>query len=254
MGAGHAHALYVHEHSATHRLAPEAKLVGTFLFVIAVAVTPRQAVWAFALYALMLSLVIWRSRIPPGFVLIRLAAVIPFILFAFLIPFVAEGPDVEVLGLSLSQEGLWGAWNVIAKATLGATASIVLAATTEIAELLRGMSILKVPAALTAIAMFMVRYLELVSGELGRMRTAMTARGYDPRWLWQAKPVAASAGALFIRTYERGERVHAAMVARGFTGEMPDLGGSRATAPDWARVIAWVVGAAAIAAIAIGTT
>jgi cobalt/nickel transport system permease protein len=46
----------------------------------------------------------------------------------------------------------------------------------------------------------MVRYLEVLAGELGRMRTAMTARGYDPRWLWQVRPIASSAGALFIRS------------------------------------------------------
>ena len=79
------------------------------------------------------------------------------------------------------------------------------------------------PHVLVAIASFMIRYLELVAGELGRMRIAMASRGHDPRWIHQARPIASSAGALFIRTYERGERVHAAMVARGFNGEMPAL-------------------------------
>jgi len=251
MGAGHAHALYVHEHSVVHHMAPEAKLVATFLFVVAVAVTPRQAVWAFAVYAVLLASVTVISRVRPSFVALRLTAVVPFVLFAVLIPFVAGGESVDVLGVDVSREGLWGAWNVLAKASLGATASILLAATTEISEMLRGMSILKMPPVLTAIAMFMVRYLVLVSGELGRMRTAMTARGYDPRWLWQAKPVAASAGALFIRSYERGERVHAAMVARGFTGEMPDLDGTRATRADWVRVAALLCVAATVAIVAL---
>lgn len=254
MGAGHAHALYVHEHSALHRMAPEAKLVGVFLFVVAVAATPRQAVWAFASYAVILVGLVVVSRVHLRFVAVRLVAVVPFILFALLIPFVAGGEKVDVLGLSLSREGLWGAWNVFAKATLGATASILLAATTEIPEMLRGMSILKVPPVFTAIAMFMVRYLVLVSGELGRMRTAMIARGYDPRWLWQAKPIATSAGALFIRSYERGERVHAAMLARGFTGEMPEIDESRASRSDWVRVAGFVAFAAAIAALALVIT
>jgi cobalt/nickel transport system permease protein len=90
-----------------------------------------------------------------------------------------------------------------------------------------------VPSVLVAIAGFMVRYLELIAGELGRMRIAMTSRGHDPRWLWQARPIATAAGALFIRSYERGERVHSAMVSRGFTGEMPRFGGTRAVARQW---------------------
>lgn len=247
MGAGHAHALYVHEHSSLHQMAPEAKLVATFGFVIAVATTPREAIWAFGVYAVMIALAIRTARVPYGFVLIRLAAVIPFVLFALLIPFVAGGERIEILGISVSRAGLWGSWNVVAKATLGASASVLLAATTEIAEMLRGLSILRVPPALTAIAMFMVRYLVLVSGELARMRVAMVARGHDPRWLWQARPIAASAGALFIRTYERGERVHAAMTARGYQGSMPDLTGRRADRSEWLLVGAFLAVSTAVA-------
>ncbi|HRE03653.1 MAG TPA: CbiQ family ECF transporter T component, partial [Ilumatobacteraceae bacterium] len=44
-----------------------------------------------------------------------------------------------------------------------------------------------------------------------------------PRWLWQARPIAASLGTLFVRSYEHGERVHLAMLSRGFTGSMPSL-------------------------------
>ena len=95
------------------------------------------------------------------------------------------------------------------------------------------MTRLKVPAVFTSIAGFMIRYLGLIVDEIGRMRVAMTSRGYDPRWLWQAKPIAQSAGAMFIRSYERGERVHDAMVARGFRGEMPQLRRRDPTPQEW---------------------
>ena len=83
---------------------------------------------------------------------------------------------------------------------------------------MKGLARLRVPPVFVSIMSFMVRYMELMADSLARMRTAMTARGYDPRWLWQAKPIASSAGALFVRSYERGERIHAAMVARGIRG------------------------------------
>ena len=233
MGAGHSHPLYVHAHSATHRLPPEVKVAATVAFVCAVAVTPREARWAFAVHAACVAAAAAVSHVPPRFVLRRLLVVVPFIAFAVLIPFVGSGERVEVLGVAVSREGLWAAWNVVAKATLGATTSILLAATTEVPRMLTGMSRLRVPAVLTAIASFMVRYLEVIAGELGRMRTAMAARGYAPRWLWQARPVATSAGALFIRSYERGERVHAAMLARGYSGTMPEIGVPRATRRHW---------------------
>jgi cobalt/nickel transport system permease protein len=216
-----------------------------------VAVTPREALWAFAAYAVILLVLLRIGHFRPGFVLARMAVVLPFILFAFLIPFIGSGEKVDVLGLALSRDGLWGAWNIIAKASLGITVSIVLAGSTEVPNMLRGMARLRVPATFTAIAGFMVRYLEVIAGELGRMRTAMTARGYDPRWLWQAKPIASSAGALFIRSYERGERVHAAMLSRGYAGRMPDLDERRANRAEWLAGLAPVALAAVVAALAL---
>lgn len=247
MGAGHSHALYVHEHSPLHRLAPEAKIVAAFGLVATIAVTPRQAVWAFGVYAVIVAGLVALSKVGFRFVATRLLAVAPFVVFALFIPFIASGETVEVWGLDLSVEGLWGTWNILAKAVLGASVSIVLTATTEIPDIIRGMGTLRVPALFTSIAMFMVRYLELIADEMQRTRLAMTARGYDPRWLSQAAPIAGAAGALFVRSYERGERVHAAMVSRGFTGVMPTLDHRTATAREWAAV-AVLVGLAVVVA------
>jgi cobalt/nickel transport system permease protein len=254
MGAGHAHALYVHEHSPVHRLSPETKLVATFVFVTAVAITPRQAVWAFAIYGAVVVAVAAVSRLRAGFVLIRLTVVVPFILLAVMVPFVASGEQVEILFFTVSRDGLWGAWNIFAKAVLGASASIILAATTEVPAILEGMGRLRVPPMITAIAGFMVRYLEVIVEELGRMRTAMTARAYQPRWIWDAGPIASSAGALFIRSYERGERIYQAMLARGFTGTMPPQGGQPATGHDWLVALSLPVLAMAVAVIALVIT
>jgi cobalt/nickel transport system permease protein len=97
----------------------------------------------------------------------------------------------------------------------------------------------------------MVRYLEILVGEVGRMRVAMTSRGYDPRWLWQAKPIATGAGALFVRSYERGERVHAAMLSRGFNGVMPTWDAPTGSAAAWASGMALPALALVVAVIAM---
>lgn len=251
MGSGHAHALYVHEHSWLHRLRPEVKIAGTVLFVVGVALTPREAFWAFASDAALLVVAARIARLPGRFLAARLTVIAPFVLFALLIPFVAGGDQVEVLGLDVSSDGLWAMWNILAKATLGATASIILAGTTELPDLIKGMGRLRVPPAITAIASFMIRYLEVVAAEMARMRTAMTARGYDPRWLAQTRPIASSAGALFVRSYERGERVHSAMLARGFDGTLPDVDPTRATAREWSTVLVVAASSLAMAIVAV---
>lgn len=254
MGAGHSHILYVHEHSPLHRMAPEAKVIAALAIVIPVSVTQREAVWAFGVFALVLAGLVVVGRIPPLFVLARLLAIAPFVAFALFVPFIATGETTEILGVSVSVPGLWGAWNILAKAAIGAGVSIVLTATTEIPDLIRSLRILRIPALFVSISMFMVRYLELIAEELRRMRTAMTSRGYDPRWLSQVRPVATSAGALFVRSYERGERVHAAMLSRGFTGNMPDLGHRRATGTEWTAVAILAAGCSLVATMALVST
>ncbi len=232
-------------------MAPETKVLAVFLFVVAVAITPREALWAFGVYALIELAVIRVARIPAGFVSSRLASVIPFVIFALFLPFVGQGKDEEFLGVAVSTAGVWAMWNVLAKALLGATASIVLAATTETPDILKGFSRLKVPGVITAIASFMIRYLEVIAGELDRMRTAMTARGYDPRWLWQSRPIASSAGTLFIRSYERGERIYEAMLSRGYAGSMPRVSIEKATAGEWMAALTLPALALIVAAIAL---
>lgn len=251
MGAGHAHTLYLHEHSPVHRLPPETKVLSVFLFVAVVAITPREAIWAFGFYAAMEAGLVRFSRVPVRFVLSRLIAVVPFVIFALFLPFIGAGKDVDLLGIGLSSEGIWAMWNILAKASLGATASILLAATTEAPEIVKGFGRLRVPPVITGIASFMIRYLEVIAGELARMRTAMTARGYEPRWLSQARPIAASAGTLFVRSYERGERVYDAMLSRGYDGVMPALGTPTASTREWLGALALPLIAAAVAVIAM---
>ncbi|MFI0449566.1 cobalt ECF transporter T component CbiQ [Actinomadura sp. 6N118] len=249
MGAGHAHPLYRAGTSGVHRLPPQCKLVAVVAFVFAVVATPQEQMWAFGLYALLLAFVAAFARVPPGFVLRRMAIELPFVAFALLLPFVAHGPRVEVLGVELSQSGLWSAWNILAKASLGAVAMIVVGATTEPRALLLGLERLRMPALLTQIATFMLRYLDVIVGEMRRMRVARASRGFEARGLRDVTVLARSVAALFLRSYERGERVYLAMVSRGYDGRMPVLNEGTATLRQWTAA-AVLPGAAALIAAA----
>ena len=253
--AVHHRHLMVDGDSIVHRVAPEAKLAALVVFVVAVAVTPRHAIAAFVVDAAVLCGVFVVARLPVV-VLARLLVVVPFVIFAAFVPFIGGGEQVDVLGVGLSVDGLWATWNIVVKAGLGALASVIVSATTPLADVLHGLGRLRVPSVVVAIIAFMFRYLELLSGQLHRMRTAMIARCHDPRWLWQARPVASSVGVLFVRSYERGERIHQAMLARGFTGTMPDLDDRHATDRDWvlAAIPATIALGAALAAFTIGVT
>ncbi|MFD7894256.1 cobalt ECF transporter T component CbiQ [Streptomyces sp. NPDC059743] len=246
MGAGHAHKLYRHGHSPVHELPPHCKLAAVFCFVIVVVSTPREAVWAFALYGVLLAAVAGVARIPAGFLLRRLLIEIPFVAFAVLMPFVVPGDQVRFLGLSLSVPGLWGAWNVLAKGTLGVAASVILASTTELRSLLLGLQRLRLPPLLVQIASFMIRYGDVITDEMRRMSIARRSRGFEARGVRHWGVLAKSAGALFIRSYERGERVHLAMVSRGYAGTMPVIDEVTASRAQWSYAAALPLSALAV--------
>ena len=258
-GHGHAHGLYRPGRSAVHLMRPEVKVAATLAFVLAVVATPRHAFPVFALDAVLVAVVARRAGLPLPTLLRRLVVEAPFVAFALFLPLVGEAPrtDVPGLGLSLSEPGLWAAWNILVKGTLGVAATVLLASTTTVAELLYGLDRLKVPRAFTAIAGFMVRYADVIVGEARRMRIARLSRGDDPRWIWQARGLAASAGTMFIRSYERGERIHVAMLSRGFTGELPPTTPDRSDdrhRREWltAAAVPAIAAAGAVLAVARG--
>ena len=221
MSGVHVHALYLHGHSPIHRTAPQVKIAVAFGALLAIVSTPREAIWAFALYAVAVAVVAAIAGITPGFALRRMTIEIPFLLVAVLLPLLGPEPSVAVGGIDLSIAGLWDAWNIIAKATLGLSIAVILGATTEVTELLAGLDGLRVPAVVTAIAGFMVRYVDVILSDWSRMRIAMASRGHDARWFTQIGPYARTVGSVFIRTFERGERVYLAMASRGYAGSMP---------------------------------
>ncbi|MFI6800888.1 cobalt ECF transporter T component CbiQ [Streptosporangium canum] len=233
MGSGHHHQLYRPGDTPVHRLPPQCKLAAVAGFALVVVATPREWLWAFGLYALLLAAVAAAARVPPSFLLRRMVVEIPFVVFAVALPFIGFGERVSFLGLSFSVAGLWAAWNILAKATLGVIASVLLAATTEPRLMLLGAQRLRLPPLLVQIAMFMLRYMDVIVDEMRRMRVARESRGFAARNVRHIPVVARSAGALFIRSYERGERVHLAMLSRGYSGSMPVIQDLSASSRQW---------------------
>jgi cobalt/nickel transport system permease protein len=112
-------------------------------------------------------------------------------------------------------------WNITAKALLGAGLVTLLTETTPFPLLLRALDQLRCPSIFLLLLAFCHRFLFVLRDEALRMKRAADARGFQGRWLWHAPVIGRMIGALFLRGYERGERVYLAMASRGFNGGMP---------------------------------
>ena len=200
-----------------------------------VVATPIQNLVAYIGFALLLLFLIKSAKLPFRTVALRSLVEIPFVLFAFLMPFFGTGSQVNLLGLDLYESGIWAGAGIVAKGTIGVVTAIVLSASTSVRDLLGGLEKLRVPAPLVSIATSMLRYLNVINDELTRMKIARESRGFEESGLKSWKILAQTVGALFIRSYERGERVYLAMLSRGYAGSMPKFSSEQST--NWAWVL-----------------
>ncbi len=150
------------------------------------------------------------------------------LMIAVFIPFFKQGEvagsyNIGLWQVSVSYSGLLVLANVLSKAWLCILSLILLSSTTKLADLLRGLRQLHVPHVIVLILSFMYRYIFVLMDEMMRMKQARDSRNFGGSRLHQLRTIGNMIGTLFIRSYERGERVYGAMLARGFDGEVRTL-------------------------------
>ena len=194
------------------------KIVATLGFVVAVVAAPAGLWWWLAVEAALLAAVVVVARVPVRYIVARWLG---FLLLVAFLAAMAAGthPDRERLGW-------WGIWgSILAKNSLAFVAVMTLAATTPMRRLLGGLGRLGVPAVLVSTLHFMIRYLHVLGDELGRMTLARRSRTFRRSGRLDWGLLTGLIGTLLIRSFERGERVHAAMLARGWDGTIRTLDG-----------------------------
>lgn len=193
--------------SPLHSLDPRPKVLFTLGLVFTIAWLP---VGLWSLYVVAFAIVVAEvliSRVPFTYVTLRATAVLPFSLLIGSMRLLLEGEGALPFVLSLS-----------AKAWLSAMALLALISTTPFPVLLQGLEALGFPKVLVQVLAFMYRYVFVILDEAMRMKRAWDSRGGGRKWWISFKAMAQIVGVLFIRSYERSERVYQAMCSRGFDG------------------------------------
>jgi cobalt/nickel transport system permease protein len=215
--------------SFIHRLDPRTKIGITLLFILLVVVTPPVAGLTFALCFIFIGLTVALSRLPPGYALKRSLLILPFVVLVTLfVPFFHQGEVVRSYSVSLwevtiTRSGLLVLWGVLIKSWLAFLSLILLTSTTRFPELLQALEKLRMPRTMILILAFLYRYLFVLVDEALRMQRARDSRSSGGGWIRGIRAVGNMIGTLFLRSYERGERVYGAMLARGFEGQIPSM-------------------------------
>lgn len=204
--------------SAIHRLDPRIKLLAAFSFILAVVSFDRYALSGLVPFFVLLLAVSSVAGLPSGLLARKALLVLPF---AALIGAANPLLDQTVL-LQLGTVKIGGGWfsfaSIIMRALLSAAAAIILVAVTGVPAIGEGLGRLGMPQALVVQLLFMYRYLFVLAEEAAHATRARTLRSFGRRGMGPG-PFAAMAAHLLLRSWERAERIHCAMVARGFAGQ-----------------------------------
>lgn len=208
-----------------HKLAPRTRVLCALLFVFATALTPHGHWWTWGIYSLGLVGLITLSRITLPVLFKRVAVESSFIGVVLFGTLFREGGEVlwQWGWLRITSEGLLVLGSVSIRALLCLLMLNLLVLTTSIPALLNALAELKLPPLLVAVMASMYRYIELLIDQFKTMRQAAISRNLLGRRHHQRLVIGSIIGSLFIRTYERGDRIHQAMLARGYRGLPPVL-------------------------------
>lgn len=246
---------YLARESLIHHLDPRVKVVVTVLFIVSNVLLPDGAWLAFLLAWSLVLLVSRLARLGLGYAVKRSFVAFPFALAAITAIFALPGRPLAALTLGpwhlvATDTGLIRFISIVLRSWLSVQMAILLTATTQFPDLIHALRHLRLPQLLVSTISFMYRYLFVLTDETMRLLRAREARSARPAGgrgggsiAWRARVAGNMAGQLFLRSYERSDRVYNAMLARGYAGQLLTLN------PHVIHRGDWVVGGVAVIAL-----
>ncbi|HET9589678.1 MAG TPA: cobalt ECF transporter T component CbiQ [Anaerolineales bacterium] len=245
---------YHHKHSLIHQLDPRIKVLITVAFIISNALLPDGAwvafllAWGFVLVANVL------SQLGIGYTFRRSFIALPFALAAITVLFSIPGKPIGsfqflMWDMTVTDAGLLRFVSIVIRSWLSVQMAILLVAVTEFPKIVHALTHLRVPAVITMIISFLYRYLFVLTDEVMRLLRARQARSAASPGQrsggslgWRARIAGHMAGQLFLRSYERSDRIYNAMLARGYKGELMTIHPHHFERRDWIICVLCIVG------------
>ena len=240
---------YHYRQSRIHNLDPRVKVLVMVTFILSNAILPDGSWPAFALAWLALLIANDQSNLGLGFTFKRSFVALPFALVAVSAIFSPLGEPLAEWNLGFitlipTDFGLIRFLSILIRSWLSVQMAILLVATTQFPDLIHSFEHLRVPRVLTTIIAFLYRYLFILTNEVFRLLRARDARSAGLPGVkrggsifWRTKVIGSMTGQLFLRSYERSDRIYNAMISRGYTGHIRTLNPHEMNRLDWLIMI-----------------
>ncbi|GHU68034.1 cobalt ECF transporter T component CbiQ [Clostridia bacterium] len=230
------HDLYVLESlsdgdTVVHRLHPQVKLIATLAFIITIVSFNRYDVLGAVPYFIYPILILSLAELPAGMLHRRFLIALPFCSFAAVTNLILLRETAFVFGGIAFSWGFLSMLAILLRTYLCVMAVFILIATTPFPALTRELRRLHAPKILITLIEMIYRYIGVLIDEAGSMAIAYKLRSVKSKGI-AMKDMGSFVGQLAIRSFDRGERIYAAMACRGYGRDIPDTGRTRMAAAD----------------------
>ena len=224
--------------TALHRLDPRAKVIVTALFILAVVSHDRYAITRLFPFFIFPAALIAAGNLPISYIARKILLLCPFaIIVGIFNPFIDRA-----IVLQLGSVGISGGWlsfgSIIIRSTLTVGTAFVLLALTGFPAICRALEQLGMPRPFAVQLLFLYRYIFVLTEEAGRAARARELRSCGKKGQGMTS-FATLVGHLLLRTWQRAERIHVAMLSRGFDGSFRSSRKSSFGRREFIFVVLW---------------
>ncbi len=220
-------------------LHPLVKLLTTVIYLAVVVSFGRYEISGLIPFTFYPILIFSLADLPAAQIFKRIAWVLPFIIGIGIFNPVFDHKTVWFLGFTISR-GWLTFLSLFIKCILTVTAGILLIATTGMDRLGAAMRMIRFPRIFVLQLLLTYRYISVLGEEMARMFRAYSLRAPGQKGI-QSKAWGSFAGSLLLRSYDRAQRVYAAMCLRGFTGEYNTCNIARLSSQDILFFGGWII-------------
>jgi cobalt/nickel transport system permease protein len=230
--------LLANGNSAIHRLDARAKVLVTLVFILCVVSHNRYELTALFPFFIFPFVMVSLAGLPPRFIIRKIILLCPVVLVVGIF-----NPlfDREIL-LQFGPLGISGGWisfaSILTRSILTVGAAFILVGVTGFTGVCQALERMGIPQAFTVQLLFLYRYIFVLTEDSGRASRARELRSCGKKGMG-IRSFGSLTGHLLLRTWQRAERIHSAMLARGFTGVFHVQRRQCFGAPEFRFVIGW---------------
>ena len=224
--------------SPIHALDARAKVLVTFVFVVAVVSCSRYELARLIPFCIFPAVIIALADLPPLFSARKIALICPFAVMVGLFNPVFDQTELYQIGHIVITGGWISLFSLIIRSLLTVGAAFILIGTTGFAPVCQALERLGVPQLFTVQLLFLYRYIFVLADETSRASRARELRSCGKKGLGVVS-FSSLVGHLLLRTWQQAARIHAAMLARGFAGHFHARRQSRFGVGDLCYLLGW---------------